>query len=110
MDTNKNYITLLNGQRVRVAFTLEAYQEIIDTIGQSRFDQIAAGKFDPEGYKVAYLAIIRAGELLDGKEVKLTTNDLGRLISLPQMRELRKAIIDKPAEDFSETMKKVMSN
>lgn len=110
MAESRHYITLLNGQRIRVAFTLDAYEEIIQTLGMDRFNEIAKGKIDFKGYKVAYLAMVKAGEALDGRKVTFTTDDLGRLISYPQMQELRNAIIEAPKEQFMKAIKNNMLN
>ena len=106
----KHYITLLNGQSVRVVFNIDVYQEIIAALGQNRFNEIAAGKVDIAAYKILYLALIKAGEALDGRVTALNTADLGRLIGVPQMQELRKVIIEAPADQFMKAVKNHMSN
>jgi len=92
MATQKQYIELLDGRSVRVAFNLGVYEALIKTIGQKKFNQLSKGLVDPAAYKVAYLEMIKAGESLDGRETTLTLEDMGRLISFPQMRQFIEVI------------------
>jgi hypothetical protein len=108
MSQEKYYITLLNDQRVRVEFTLNVMQEILGEIGEARFRKIVCGKSDIEAFKIACLAMVKAGEAIEGRTVTLTPEDLGRLMPLHQASIISQAIGNSSA--LKHTKGRILSN
>lgn len=104
MSESKHYITLLNDQRVRVAFNINVYEEILSEIGESRFQKAAAGKLDLEASLIMYLAMIKAGEALDGRRTSLTLEDMRSLIWIDQAKMFQKAIVESSKEQFAQAI------
>jgi hypothetical protein len=107
MAQEKYYITLLNGQRVRVEFTFNVIQEILGEISEARLKKIVCGKTDTEAFKFVCL-MVRAGEAIEGRAVTLTAEDLGRLMLPYQASIISQAIENSMA--LKHTAGRILSN
>lgn len=83
-----HYITLLNGMRVRVVYDREVLEKLARTVGGAdKVKQLAKLKGDISSWKIVYWTMIQAGEKADGREFRMSVDDLWRLLSLSHAKE-----------------------
>ena len=84
----QHYITLLNGMNVRVVYDRRVLEKLVKTVGgPAKAKQLAKLKGDVSSWKIVYWTMVQAGEKADGREFKMSADDLWRLLGLYHAKE-----------------------
>lgn len=90
---NKHYVTLLNGKRVRVVYNMSVFEELVRIVGKEQYKRLASGKItDLASWKIIYFIMVREGEAADGRQFKLTADELWKLVSFSHAKEFASII------------------
>ena len=91
-------MTLINGQRVRVVYNMSVFEELVRIVGKNQYQRLASGKItDLASWKIIYFIMVREGEAADGRQFKLTADELWKLVSFSHAKEFV-AIINSESE------------
>ena len=90
---NKHYVTLLNGKRVRVCYNMSVFEELVRIVGKEQYKRLASGKItDLASWKIIYFIMVREGEAADGRQFKLSADELWKLVSFSHAKEISSMI------------------